>query len=199
MGAQAYDMIDDFANVLQGSVVEIGTCRGEGSTEYLSTVCKKTGNKFYTVDFDMDRLDWPDTHQFRITGEEFFEKHFPADEKVCFAYLDGFDWAWQEPEDSRASEQDLKKWSQMVEDQTVIYQRYGIVMNNENSQLSHLTLAKAVAEQAAKKCVILIDDTFGVDGNISGKGGTAYTWLVKQGWHEIAVDHHAAKAFRNWK
>ena len=71
-------------------------------------------------------------------------------------------------------------------------------MNNENSQLSCLTLAKAVAERAAKKCVILMDDTFGVDGNIDGKGGTAYTWLVKQGWHEISIEHQAAKAFRNW-
>ena len=192
MGAAAYNLFDDFAGVLQGSVVEIGTERGEGSTQYLIEACKKAGNKFYTVDFDYNAPSFPAANQFRMTGEVFFEDHFPKEEKICFAYLDGFDWIYEEVDGW------IPDW---IPEQIEYYSRYGLEMNNENSQLSHLTISKAVAEHAAKKCVILFDDTFYHlnTEQYDGKGGEACYWLLEQGWYEVSTNVYEAKAFRNWK
>jgi len=189
MGAQAYTLFDDYD--LKGSVVEIGTERGEGSTRYLVEVCQRRGNKFYTVDFDLDAPSFP-VNQYRMTGEDFFELFFPDDEKICFAYLDGFDWVW--------SAEGILDWQR---DQIAHYATYGITMNNENSQLSHLSLTQSVVESAADKCVILFDDTYlkGPDyENLSfdGKGGMACDWLITQGWEQIHLSQPVAKAFCNW-
>ena len=209
MGIIRYNLIDNYD--LQGSVVEIGTDRAEGSTGYLSQACKVAGLKFYTVDFDLAIEDQPDANQFRMTGEEFFAKHFPMDEKICFAYLDGFDWTWEQPPHRG------DYIPPYIPKQIARYKEYGLEMNNENSQQSHLILTKAVAKHAAKKCVILFDDTFVVNADgerghgrdenwFSGKGGTAVPWLVEQGWYNIPVSANNDKygltdavAFRNWK
>lgn len=190
MGADKYILIDDYD--LTGSVVEIGTERGEGSTQYLINACKKAGNKFYTVDFDYNAPTFSEANQYRMMGELFFEDHFPKEEKICFAYLDGFDWIYDEPDGW------IPDW---IPDQIEYYSRYGLEMNNENSQLSHLTLTKAVAEHAAEKCVIVFDDTFYdyFTGDPGGKGGTAIYWLLEQGWHDIEISEGGAVAFRNWE
>ena len=188
MGAQAYNLIDKFE--LSGSVVEIGTERGEGSTAYLAAASKEAGNKFYTVDFDINAPKFPDVEQYTMTGEEFFDYAFPEDEKICFAYLDGFDWIWEEPNGY------VPHW---ILEQVESYKTYGIEMNNTNSQASHMTITKAVAQRAADKCVILFDDTFGAGQyKFSGKGGTACDWLLEQGWTQFHLKHAAAKAFCNW-
>lgn len=191
MGAQAYDLIDDFD--LKGSVVEIGTERGEGSTKYLAAACKEAGNKFYTVDFDLNAPSFPSLNQYRMRGEMFFEDHFPDDEKICFAYLDGFDWVWPTLEG-------ILDWQL---DQIEHYATYGITMNNENSQLSHLSLTQSVVESAADKCVILFDDTYlkapdYENLSFDGKGGMACDWLIEQGWEQIHLSQPVAKAFCNW-
>ena len=65
--------------------------------------------------------------------------YFPKEEKICFAYLDGFDWIYEEVDGW------IPDW---IPEQIEYYSRYGLEMNNENSQLSHLTISKAVAEHA---------------------------------------------------
>lgn len=187
MGEQRYDLIDNFD--LVGSVIEIGTDRGEGSTAYLLESCKKSGNKFYTIDFDIDTPSFPEANQHQMTGEEFFDNHFPTDEKICFAYLDGFDWIY-ESEDGY-----IPPW---IPEQIKRYKTYGLEMNNKNSQLSHLVITKNVVKYAAEKCVIVFDDTFHTGSRYTGKGGTACPWLLEQKWHEIPTKKHLAKAFCNW-
>ena len=189
MGAKKYNLIDNYN--LTGSVVEIGTERGEGSTDYLSKACKKTGNKFYTIDFDINVPRFKDAEQYFMTGEKFFDSVFPEDEKICFAYLDGFDWIW-EPE-----EEVQPLW---ITEQIDYYKTYGIEMNNDNSQLSHLNITKEVEKHAADKCIILFDDTFHTGSHYDGKGGTACHWLLARSkrWYKIHMEGNGAHAFCNW-
>lgn len=191
MGACAYNLIDNFKEDLNGSVVEIGTERGEGSTKYLSTWSLQNNNKFYTVDFDKSRPIFSEKHinQFYTTGESFFENIFPTNEKICFAYLDGFDWIWGNIIDSPPD------W---INDQIQSYKEHGLEMNNINSQLSCLNLTINVHKYAADKCIILMDDTFLTHEQIySGKGGAACIWLLSQGWNRIHTPNMAV-AFKNW-
>lgn len=203
MGARAYSLINNYKN-LSGSVVEIGTDRGEGSTMYFAVWCHANNNKFYTVDFDRQRRNFSTEHpnlninQFYMTGELFFNQ-FPNDEQICFAYLDGFDWIWD------FLKEDSQKLPEWINEQIQTYKNYNLNMNNINSQISHLNLAIAVHNHASPKCIILIDDTFitSTDDVYSGKGGAAVTWLLANSWNLIdcgipATQGESAIALKNW-
>lgn len=165
--------IIQYASVLEGSVVEIGSERGEGSTAFLSNFCKKFGLKFYSVDFEDNAYqrakNIPNTIAIQSTGEEFL-RNFPKGEKICYAYLDNHDWNYGDEELHARTKRK--------------YDLYGLDLSNKNSQQAHLDQAMLVSELASKKCIISFDDTFYDDELkcVSGKGGTAHTWLSSKGW-----------------
>ncbi len=169
------------ATVLQGSVVEIGSERGEGSTAFLSNVCKQLGLKFYSVDFEQEAYlkakGTPNTIAVQSTGEEFL-KNFPKNEKICYAYLDNYDWDYVDNYD----------WDVMgpehTKKQKKRYELYGLTLSNKNSQKAHLDQTILISQLAADKCIISFDDTFYDDELkcVSGKGGTAHDWLTGEGW-----------------
>ena len=161
------------ASVLQGSVVEIGSERGEGSTAFLSSFCKQLGLKFYSVDFEQEAYlkakGTPNTIAVHSTGEEFL-KNFPKNEKICYAYLDNYDWNY--------GHEDLHNRQKKT------YELYGLTLSNENSQKAHLDQTILISHLSADKCIISFDDTF-YDNElkcVSGKGGTAHDWLTGEGW-----------------
>jgi hypothetical protein len=114
-----------------------------------------------------------------MKGEDFMKNVFPTlkDEKIVFAYLDNFDYIYDEI-----------RGKAFVNKQIQLYSTYNIQMNNENSKKAHLEQAQHVHNQSADDCFILFDDTFlNKKGEYDGKGTTGITWLQEHGWKIVEV------------
>ena len=183
--SHAYKLINDYAEHLSGSVVEIGSLRGEGSTIRLAESCQEWNLKFYSVDFDQkayERTKEVDgVLAYKMTGEEFLCDVFPKGERICCAYLDNFDWTYPGFERNRRYMVVMAK-----------YAEHGFEMTNLNSQLAHLVQCVLIERLAAKRCLIILDDTWAVDKGermledktwepdigYDGKGGLAVPYLL---------------------
>lgn len=181
MGARAYTIIEQYKTHLEGSVIEIGSDRGEGSTRYLFEFCKRNHLNFYTIDIDEavheGVLSFCDT-AFRMSGQYFLDYLFPDfNEKICFAYLDNFDYIFKSIEG--------KDW---VNKQIEHYKSKNLTMNNYNSKRHHLEQAKRLISHAADTCFVLFDDTWELkhprtdDRCYDGKGGFAIPYLLSCGF-----------------
>lgn len=188
MGARSYVLIDKYCAEFKENevVLEIGSSRGEGSTEYFAEFCRKRNVPFYSVDFEPSAYNRAKATQgtiaYQCTGEHFLENIFPKldlnglDLKIRFAYLDNFDWIWNGGESS-----------QFYKNQINLYKKYNLVMNNENSQSAHLEQSILIDKYSADNCLILFDDTWQtMDGGFSGKGGKAVSTLLGMGYKIIA-------------
>tara|TARA_Y100001938_G_scaffold147304_1_gene228181 strand:- start:593 stop:1267 length:675 start_codon:yes stop_codon:yes gene_type:complete len=187
MGAKAYTMIEEvkqhFTSNLEkmkGDIIEIGSERGEGSTTFLKSFANQNSMNFYTVDLDKNVYDGAKSivgkDAFNMTGEEFLENVYPnldsSSGKICFAYLDNFDYIFPEIESRN-----------FVKEQIELYKTYDVEMNNDNSKLAHLKQSKLIHKYKSDNCFILFDDTYiNHQGNYSGKGGTSIPWLLDNGW-----------------
>jgi hypothetical protein len=187
VGAQAYHIISELNLDSDAVILEIGAERGEGSTQHFYNFCEKNNLCFITVDFEVQAVNrakyisrdgisnqW--AFVYHSTGEDFLENVFPTmDKKITFAYLDNFDWLWE------GSESDS-----FYGPARVLYQSYGIEMNNKNSQLAHLEQAKLVNKFSSENCHILLDDTYeNTAGDYNGKGGMAVPYLLSKNWNII--------------
>lgn len=194
MGDRAYRIIENYADQLNGAVVEIGTenpreyCEdgfGEGSTRFFAAACKALGLPFYSIDIDEAAYDQvrkiDGVNAFRMKGEDFLDQEFPRfGQKIAFAYLDNFDWIMEGGGTFK------------------IYEKEGMIANNENSQKAHLDQAIRVVKHAADSCLILFDDTWqAADGSITGKGGTAVPYLLEQGFSLLHIHPLAVSVGRN--
>lgn len=196
MGARSHHYILKHLDDLEGSIVEIGCGRGEGSTDFyagLAVGCKKFIH--HAVDFDPDAYHVANnystlitnSHAHMMTGEEFLRSVFPAlNEKICYAYLDNFDYNYDPAN---------PPW--WVQEQIKRYREYGIDMTNENSELAHLTQTQLIVPYAANKCIIHLDDTF-IQNNIwKGKGARAVPWLIDNNW-KIVYSYSYTVALSNF-
>lgn len=172
MGARPYRLVTTLGE--RGAVVEIGSERGEGSTDYLSDLCRAHGVPFFSVDI-------APRHQLTtvMDGEAFLAEF--ADE-IQLAYLDNFDFVFPEIEGL--------DW---VDGQISEYRALGYEMSNDNSMSAHLAQAKLVHERSFVDTVVLFDDTYMLDGRLHGKGATAVPWMLDHGWALIGEigDHYS--------
>ena len=195
MGARSHHLIVKYLDKLKGSIVEIGAGRGEGSTDFFAGIAAcRPDLQYHSVDFDPAAhkvigkyaTQLPNMHAHQMLGEDFLTNILaPSGQRVCWAYLDNFDWIYRE------SDIELP-W---VQEQIMQYARFDLLMNNENSQKAHLEQTKLIATIAAEHCVIHFDDTRLIPAyentprHFDGKGGTAVPWLVTQGWRVIYGDN----------
>ena len=195
MGAQAYRIIEDYVEFLYGSVVEIGSDRGEGSTLFLSKFCKENNLKFYSVDFEKEAYETACSTPFTITcnctGEEFL-KEFNDDKKICFTYLDNFDYIYDVLYKS-------PQGRQLIEKQKKVYKDYNVDLNNENSQLAHLIQSQHIEKLSTETSFILFDDTWmNKDGFFEGKGGTAIPFLINKGYTILRQNESNAEKWESF-
>ena len=113
-----------------------------------------------------------------MTGEQFLRDHLK--EKICYAYLDNFDYIYDP--------NNLPWW---VEGQIKRYSELGVEMNNTNSQHAHLLQATLCNIIAQDRCVIQLDDTWKTKETWTGKGGTAVPYLIDQGWKAVYTNERS--------
>lgn len=175
MGARAYRKIIEVVP-LDGVVVEIGSDRGEGSTEFIAGVCLRQKVPFFSVDFNKKAFGRAESINGVIahntTGEHFLRKLFPkVGRKIAFAYLDGFDYTFPGMKPGKVAQQ------------ANTYSKYGFELTNFNSMFSHLTQSQLIVEHAASKCFIVIDDTWTNGTCCMGKGALAVPFLLESGFN----------------
>jgi hypothetical protein len=156
-GAAAYKLIDESDLDPAGSIVEVGSDRGEGSTAWLSDLARRGGGRdFFSVDFS-------DEGHARARaacgacahkgfGEDFLGETFgkvSKDGRIAAAYLDNYDWHWggEHPESytpefpSMVSDEELSEYKLALRRE---YEFQGLELNNRNSQEAHLKQAELV-------------------------------------------------------
>lgn len=180
MGAQRYTLFDKIKKIQPNTcIVEVGSQRGEGSTDYFIDLSEKLGCPFYTVDVDYDVYIWiaHKCHAFLMSGEEFVERVLPnMGLKAGIVYMDGFDWIWKGMDDR-----------DFIIAQKATYNKLGMELGNEASQESHLRISRALVDfnQVAKGGLILFDDTWCTGADYDGKGGKAVPHLLSNGYEVV--------------
>lgn len=187
MGAKSHYLILNYIQELQGSIVEIGSSREDGSTDFFAGLVYGIKDlDFYTIDFDNDQFDHASSLSKNIKnmkahcmlGEDFLTNIFPGlNKEICWAYLDNYDWNWFEE-----NNEDLPDW---IINQIQKYKDNNLEYSNKASQQSHLIQAQLVHKFAAKKCFIHFDDTWRQNQTYNGKGGTAVPWLLENNWKVV--------------
>jgi hypothetical protein len=188
-----FDIISNYISDITGSVVEIGSERGGGSTAYLYEFCKKNRLKFYTVDFEEGAYERAKKicgeNAYFMSGQWFLDKVFPEfDEKIGFAYLDNFDYQFRHIVG--------KGW---ILEQIELYKSIGLEMNNYNSKMHHLEQVKKIAKLSTDNCLIMLDDTWEVkysgskygEACYDGKGGFAVSYLLSHGFEIFSKTENA--------
>lgn len=177
-----------------GSWVEIGVDRGEGSTKFFADLAAHHGNKFYGVDADSEQiaraassLSKADSLPEHISlvaakGEDFlldWSNNRPQ-EKISLAYLDNFDWDY---------------WLGKQEESFVPIQKQHyrdtmkVEMLNINSQITHLAQAVRMLPLMSDNSIIVCDDTWfhPSEGMFIGKCSAVIPLLLISGY--TLLDH----------
>lgn len=177
-----------------GSWVEIGVDRGEGSTRFFADLAAQRGNKFYGVDADPEQIARATSNfsaegtmpeHVRLVaakGEDFLLNwsNNKPEEKISLAYLDNFDWDY---------------WLGKQEESFVPIQKQHyrdtmkIEMLNINSQITHLAQAVRMLPLMADNSIIVCDDTWfhPSEGIFIGKCSAVIPLLLISGY--TILDH----------
>lgn len=183
MGAKAYALLatNNFHLKSGSTILEIGSERGEGSTLWLFNFAKEAGLNFVTVDLDEgsynNAREIVGSSAFLMSGEDFLDGTNLLS-PVSFAYLDNFDWIWEQWKDA--------EW---ILNAVRHYASRNLVLNNLNSQLAHLRQSMKLLPKLDDTCAILFDDTWQRwDDTYDGKGGAAVPFLLAHGFQDISPD-----------
>jgi len=183
MGARLHTKLLEYLPQLsEGVLLEIGSDRGEGSTQFFAGLVYGTDRELYAVDPSdfvtanvMQYEPYIDNFTFtQDTGENFLSTF---NKKICYAYLDNYDYNnWEnEPKNT---------WEPWVVEMISEYNNH----SNAKCVQVHLQQAQMIAKLAADKCIIQFDDTYGnIDEHLMGKGATAVPWLLENGWHTVHI------------
>lgn len=180
MGAP-YREIEKFLPEISGShvLVEIGSDRGEGSTEYLDNLAGKLNTRLYSVDIlpkARSRLQesCPNTEFVVASGSTWSREFRTKWENISVLYLDNFDYIW-----------DVNEVRPAIQQQQHFYAEMGITMSNQNCQVEHLTQMINLAGCMHPSGVIVFDDTYCVNDCWIGKCGPAVVYMKTRGWNVV--------------
>lgn len=191
-----YKQCESYLDKIDSGIwIEIGTDRGEGSTDWFAEQSRKRNTDFYTIDADEDQIlratermaQHPDrySHVQLLHGKGEIEvknimQQRPKD-RVSLVYLDNYDWDY---------------WLNRVEEPFVagVKQRYRDVLKSEmtniNSQCTHLLQALRLVNMLADNSIVICDDTWfdSDDGIFIGKCSAAVPLFMIYGFQVV---HHS--------
>ena len=146
--------------------IEIGSDRGEGSTQWLREYCINNGIEFVSIDID-PLLDYV----VKMDGLEWLKQN---KKPIKFAYLDNADYIY-----------DHLKGTEHLKEQAERYEKLGIELSNTASKRTHAEQVKRVIRNSSVGTVIAIDDTWMSD-RAEGTGALAHILLKK--WEVLHMD-----------
>lgn len=183
--AESY--LDQFDQDSIGQFVEIGTSRqgDDSSTVTLARWASRFDRNLWTIDIDPDNCEFAKTlgveniEVINDSGESWLSR-FPGHSSfISVLYLDNFDWDWH-PE----------KTESFVVEQQERYRRFGLEMNNINSQRAHMKQAELAIKCLGPTSLIICDDTWYNKwwGHYSGKSGSAVPFLMNHGFEILYTE-----------
>lgn len=184
---KAEQYLDQFDPKCVGQFVEIGTSRqgDDGSTRTMARWAKKFNRHLTTIDIDPDNCEFvknlgiDDLEIINLAGEGWLSKFPKHMTYISVLYLDNFDWNWH-PE----------KTEDFVSEQIDRYKRFGMEMNNVNSQRAHLRQAELALDALGGHSLVICDDTWYNRwwGHFSGKSGAVVPFLMNHGFEILYTE-----------
>lgn len=158
--------------------VEIGSDRGEGSTQVLAQMAQDNGSRLITVDIlphARDRLQrhLPDVEFVVESGSAWASVY--QGPPIAFLYLDNFDYIWDIADTGHIP----------TRRQMQLYADMGLVMTNQHCQIEHMRQMLALYPHLAADAVVAFDDTYCMNDCWIGKCGPAVVFLLAQGFRVI--------------
>lgn len=172
-----FEHTKNYIDNIHGIVLEIGSDRYEGSTEYFYNLAKTHAVDFHTVDIDStpsSRLAHLQDINWHVKpGSKWCEVDLPLlDVQVGCVYLDNFDYNW-----------DINTAAPWTEEQRLFYKKQlDIEMTNTASQIEHLKQCLALFPYLSEDAVIVCDDTYTYNDCWIGKCGAVVVYLLSQGF-----------------
>ena len=159
--------------------VEIGSDRGEGSTEYLDRLAGQYHTKLYSVDIlpkSQSKLSSTcvNTEFVVARGSDWSREFGSSATDIAVLYLDNFDYVW-----------DITEVRPAIRQQQHLYADLGIEMTNQNCQVEHLAQMINLAGCMHPDGVIVFDDTYCVNDCWIGKCGPAVVYMKTRGWRVV--------------
>jgi len=175
-----YKQIENYLpNTVHGVFVEIGSDRGEGSTQYLDRLAAQHSTKLVTVDILSKAKSWLETTctstEFVVSDGATWAKEFAQNwTDVAVLYLDNFDYIW-----------DINNVTPAIEVQMRQYASNGTPMTNQACQIAHMSQLLALYNVLAPRAVVALDDTYCYNDCWIGKSGPVVVYLLAQGWQIV--------------
>ena len=182
---------------IEGDLLEIGSDHGDGSTYIFATLAQNLDRKLFSVDVDPDIIEHNRSEFsqlpfslpvefFNQTGEDFLDAH--KDHKFSIVLLDNFDWDWK-PENTEAH---------IVEQQHRYLEQFNLIMNNHQSQSTHLNQALKLTHMLTDEAMIVCDDTYWANeyGTYTGKCGAVIPYLEILGFRVVLNKDHGVVLIR---
>jgi len=169
--------------------VEIGSDRGEGSTEHLDKLAAKYKTRLYSVDImpkSKNRLESTcvNTEFVVATGSTWSKTFYLNQHNISLLYLDNFDYIW-----------DITEARPAIRHQQHLYADLGMEMSNQNCQVEHLTQMINLSHCMHPQGIVVFDDTYCVNDCWIGKCGPAVVYMKTRGWH-VAWHHDCGVIMR---
>lgn len=162
-----------------GVFVEIGSDRGEGSTQWLDGLAADHNTKLITVDTSSKaKSRWesqlPNTEFVVATGSEWARQFYASGTGISMLYLDNFDYIW-----------DINEVRPAIKMQMSEYADRGVSMTNQACQTEHLAQLIALYPCLTTGAVVAFDDTYCYNDCWIGKCGPGVVYLLAQGWKVV--------------
>jgi hypothetical protein len=157
------------------AILEIGSDRWEGSTLWLADLAERMAMDFYSVDINdsaQRRIAHPRITWYVSEGTHWCRSVLPVlDRKIGLVYLDNFDYDWRVGDDNP-----------MIQQQKAEYLSRGVVMDNQNCQITHMQQMIGILPYTVPGSVAVFDDTYTINECWAGKCGPVVIWLLAQDW-----------------
>ena len=168
-------------------IVEIGSERCEGSTEYFNTYAAKLNIEFYSIDvidYAKNSLKHLKNTKFIVcdSGSKWAHDELPKlHKKIKVLYLDNYDWL------GPMNELKSHEINQIAE-----YKQRGVIMHNLDCQREHLHQMVGCLAHMEDESLIICDDTpyQTHSGIYIGKNGAVIPYLLSYGYQIIFGKGH---------
>tara|TARA_B110000503_G_scaffold129783_1_gene202370 strand:- start:3272 stop:3886 length:615 start_codon:yes stop_codon:yes gene_type:complete len=183
----AKEFIDALTFNADEIVVEIGSERGEGSTEWFNNYVKNKDIEFYSVDvvdYASTTLSHLTNTKFVVTtsGAEWAHSTLPLlNKKIKVLYLDNYDWL--------GPIKSLRRDEQQIVDE---YKQRNVNASNLDCQREHLMQMIGCLPYMSDESIIICDDTPYQEhsGIYIGKNGAVIPYLLNYGYKIIFGPGH---------